>query len=149
MLEYVYFVLGYLFVGIEYLGLDVGFVGFFVGCWCILMFVFDIDVGVIVWFCDFWNVFGFKVEEMDLVYYDKVFVIVLYFLYIIVYNIVGMVDDLEMVMELEVIKYLVFGFCDFMCLVLFDLMMWWDVCLYNKDVILEMLVCFFEDFVYL
>ena len=65
--------------------------------------------------------------------------------HIIAYNIVGTADDLEAVTKSEVIKYSASGFRDFTRLAASDPTMWRDVCLHNKDAILEMLARFSED----
>jgi cyclohexadieny/prephenate dehydrogenase len=65
--------------------------------------------------------------------------------HIIAYNIVGTADDLEAVTQSEVIKYSASGFRDFTRLAASDPVMWRDVCLHNKDAILEMLARFSED----
>lgn len=65
--------------------------------------------------------------------------------HIIAYNIVGTASDLEQVTKSEVIKYSASGFRDFTRLAASDPTMWRDVCLHNKDAILEMLARFSED----
>jgi cyclohexadieny/prephenate dehydrogenase len=65
--------------------------------------------------------------------------------HIIAYNIVGTADDLQTVTKSEVIKYSASGFRDFTRLAASDPTMWRDVCLHNKDAILEMLARFSED----
>src|SRR5690606_2937932 len=77
--------------------------------------------------------------------HDKVLAIVSHLPHIIAYNIVGTADDLETVTESEVIKYSASGFRDFTRLAASDPTMWRDVCLHNKDAILEMLARFSED----
>jgi cyclohexadieny/prephenate dehydrogenase len=89
------------------------------------------------------------VEEMDAEHHDKVLAIVSHLPHIIAYNIVGTADDLETVTESEVIKYSASGFRDFTRLAASDPTMWRDVCLHNKDAILEMLARFSEDLAYL
>jgi len=86
---------------------------------------------------------------MDPVHHDKVLAIVSHLPHIIAYNIVGTADDLETVTESEVIKYSASGFRDFTRLASSDPTMWRDVCLHNKDAILEMLARFSEDLAYL
>jgi prephenate dehydrogenase len=92
---------------------------------------------------------GSKVDEMDTEHHDKVLAIVSHLPHIIAYNIVGTADDLETVTESEVIKYSASGFRDFTRLAASDPTMWRDVCLHNKDAILEMLARFSEDLAYL
>ena len=64
-------------------------------------------------------------------------------------EIVGTADDLQNVSKTEVIKYAASGFRDFTRLAASDPTMWRDVCLHNKDAILEMLARFSEDLAYL
>ena len=82
---------------------------------------------------------------MDPDHHDKVLAIVSHLPHIIAYNIVGTADDLETVTQSEVIKYSASGFRDFTRLAASDPTMWRDVCLHNKDAILEMLARFSED----
>jgi cyclohexadieny/prephenate dehydrogenase len=82
---------------------------------------------------------------MDPDHHDKVLAIVSHLPHIIAYNIVGTADDLETVTKSEVIKYSASGFRDFTRLAASDPTMWRDVCLHNKDAILEMLARFSED----
>jgi cyclohexadieny/prephenate dehydrogenase len=86
---------------------------------------------------------------MDAEHHDKVLAIVSHLPHIIAYNIVGTADDLETVTESEVIKYSASGFRDFTRLAASDPTMWRDVCLHNRDAILEMLARFSEDLAYL
>ena len=97
----------------------------------------------------FWETLGSRVDEMDAEHHDKVLAIVSHLPHIIAYNIVGTADDLETVTESEVIKYSASGFRDFTRLAASDPTMWRDVCLHNRDAILEMLSRFSEDLAYL
>ncbi|MCG5476614.1 MAG: prephenate dehydrogenase/arogenate dehydrogenase family protein, partial [Sinorhizobium fredii] len=93
----------------------------------------------------FWEALGSMVDEMDPEHHDMVLAIVSHLPHIIAYNIVGTADDLATVTESEVIKYSASGFRDFTRLAASDPTMWRDVCLHNKDAILEMLARFSED----
>ena len=93
----------------------------------------------------FWEGCGSKVDRMDAEHHDLVLAIVSHLPHLIAYNIVGTADDLELVTESEVIKYSASGFRDFTRLAASDPTMWRDVCLHNKDAILEMLARFSED----
>jgi cyclohexadieny/prephenate dehydrogenase len=86
---------------------------------------------------------------MDPQHHDMVLAIVSHLPHIIAYNIVGTADDLETVTKSEVIKYSASGFRDFTRLAASDPTMWRDVCLHNKDAILEMLARFSEDLAFL
>ncbi|MCD7110635.1 prephenate/arogenate dehydrogenase family protein [Rhizobium sp. DKSPLA3] len=145
----VHFIPGHPIAGTEYSGPDAGFVGLFKSRWCILTPPAGTDETAKGQLRAFWEALGSDVEEMDPEHHDKVLAIVSHLPHIIAYNIVGTADDLETVTESEVIKYSASGFRDFTRLAASDPTMWRDVCLHNKDAILEMLSRFSEDLAYL
>jgi len=141
----VHFIPGHPIAGTEHSGPDAGFAGLFRGRWCILTPPPGTDEEAIARLRLFWETLGSMVDEMDPEHHDKVLAIVSHLPHIIAYNIVGTADDLETVTESEVIKYSASGFRDFTRLAASDPTMWRDVCLHNKDAILEMLARFSED----
>ncbi|MCO5733666.1 prephenate/arogenate dehydrogenase family protein [Rhizobium sp. SSA_523] len=143
--EGVHFIPGHPLAGTEKSGPDAGFPGLFRGRWCIFTPLPETDAAALERLKDFWIALGSKVDEMDPQHHDKVLAIVSHLPHIIAYNIVGTADDLETVTESEVIKYSASGFRDFTRLAASDPTMWRDVCLHNKDAILEMLARFSED----
>ena len=145
----VHFIPGHPLAGTEHSGPDAGFAELFQGRWCILTPVHGTDKDAKRKLAAFWEALGSKVDEMDTEHHDKVLAIVSHLPHIIAYNIVGTADDLETVTESEVIKYSASGFRDFTRLAASDPTMWRDVCLHNKDAILEMLARFSEDLAYL
>jgi cyclohexadieny/prephenate dehydrogenase len=145
----VHFIPGHPIAGTEYSGPDAGFIGLFKGRWCILTPLPDTDEAAKAKLRMFWETLGSMVDDMDPEHHDKVLAIVSHLPHIIAYNIVGTADDLEAVTESEVIKYSASGFRDFTRLAASDPTMWRDVCLHNKDAILEMLSRFSEDLAYL
>jgi cyclohexadieny/prephenate dehydrogenase len=145
----VHFIPGHPIAGTEYSGPDAGFIGLFKGRWCILTPLPETDETAKAKLRTFWETLGSMVDDMDPEHHDKVLAIVSHLPHIIAYNIVGTADDLEAVTESEVIKYSASGFRDFTRLAASDPTMWRDVCLHNKDAILEMLSRFSEDLAYL
>ncbi|MFB2550390.1 prephenate/arogenate dehydrogenase family protein [Ensifer soli] len=145
----VHFIAGHPIAGTEHSGPDAGFAGLFRGRWCILTPLPEADRDAVARLRAFWEALGSRVDEMDPAHHDKVLAIVSHLPHIIAYNIVGTADDLETVTESEVIKYSASGFRDFTRLAASDPTMWRDVCLHNKDAILEMLARFSEDLAYL
>ncbi|ANM12492.1 MULTISPECIES: prephenate/arogenate dehydrogenase family protein [unclassified Rhizobium] len=145
----VHFIPGHPLAGTEKSGPDAGFPGLFESRWCIFTPVADTDETALKRLRSFWEALGSKVDEMDAEHHDKVLAIVSHLPHIIAYNIVGTADDLETVTESEVIKYSASGFRDFTRLAASDPTMWRDVCLHNRDAILEMLARFSEDLAYL
>ena len=93
----------------------------------------------------FWQACGAKVDQMDPEHHDLVLAITSHLPHLIAYNIVGTASDLEKVTNSEVIAYSASGFRDFTRLASSDPTMWSDICLNNKDAIIEMLGRFSED----
>ncbi|NTF43490.1 prephenate dehydrogenase [Rhizobium sp. AC27/96] len=145
MPDNVHFIPGHPLAGTEKSGPDAGFAGLFEGRWCIFTPVPGTDEAAIGKLREFWQTLGSRVDEMDPEHHDKVLAIVSHLPHLIAYNIVGTADDLETVTESEVIKYSASGFRDFTRLAASDPTMWRDVCLHNRDAILEMLSRFSED----
>ncbi len=149
MPDHVHFIAGHPIAGTEKSGPDAGFPGLFEGRWCILTPLEGTDPVALKTLRGFWEALGSRVDEMDAQHHDKVLAIVSHLPHLIAYNIVGTADDLETVTESEVIKYSASGFRDFTRLAASDPTMWRDVCLHNRDAILEMLARFSEDLAYL
>jgi cyclohexadieny/prephenate dehydrogenase len=140
-----HFVPGHPIAGTEQSGPEAGFAKLFEGRWCILTPPAGTDDAAVAQLTQFWEACGSTVEQMDPDHHDMVLAIVSHLPHIIAYNIVGTADDLEAVTQSEVIKYSASGFRDFTRLAASDPVMWRDVCLHNKDAILEMLARFSED----
>lgn len=149
MPDHVHFIPGHPLAGTEKSGPDAGFSGLFRDRWCIFTPLADTDPQALAALRQFWEKLGSRIDEMDPEHHDKVLAIVSHLPHIIAYNIVGTADDLGTVTESEVIKYSASGFRDFTRLAASDPTMWRDVCLHNKDAILEMLARFSEDLAYL
>jgi cyclohexadieny/prephenate dehydrogenase len=149
MPENVHFIPGHPLAGTEKSGPDAGFPGLFEGRWCIFTPLENTDETALKTLGHFWETLGSKIDVMDPAHHDKVLAIVSHLPHLIAYNIVGTADDLGTVTESEVIKYSASGFRDFTRLAASDPTMWRDICLHNKDAILEMLARFSEDLAYL
>lgn len=141
----VHFIPGHPLAGTEKSGPDAGFADLFENRWCIFTPLPDTDPAALERLSEFWRRCGSNVDTMDPAHHDMVLAIVSHLPHIIAYNIVGTADDLQTVTKSEVIKYSASGFRDFTRLAASDPTMWRDVCLHNKDAILEMLARFSED----
>ena len=141
----VHFIPGHPIAGTEHSGPDAGFASLFEGRWAILTPPPGSDPEAVEKLTRFWTACGSTVDTMDAEHHDRVLAIVSHLPHIIAYNIVGTADDLEAVSKSEVIKYSASGFRDFTRLAASDPTMWRDVCLANRDAILEMLGRFSED----
>ncbi len=141
----VHFIAGHPIAGTEQSGPDAGFSTLFDNRWCILTPDKPSSDEAVERLSAFWQACGSNVDVMDAEHHDLVLAIVSHLPHLIAYNIVGTADDLETVTKSEVIKYSASGFRDFTRLAASDPTMWRDVCLHNKDAILEMLGRFSED----
>ncbi|MFZ1682474.1 MAG: prephenate/arogenate dehydrogenase family protein [Rhizobiaceae bacterium] len=141
----VHFIAGHPIAGTEKSGPDAGFSTLFDNRWCILTPEPGADQDALAQLSRFWTACGSRVDVMDPQHHDMVLAIVSHLPHIIAYNIVGTASDLETVTKSEVIKYSASGFRDFTRLAASDPVMWRDVCLHNRDAILEMLSRFMED----
>ncbi|WP_206086471.1 prephenate/arogenate dehydrogenase family protein [Ollibium composti] len=141
----VHFIPGHPLAGTEKSGPDAGFAELFENRWCIFTPLPGTDPAALEKLSEFWRRCGSNIDTMDAEHHDMVLAIVSHLPHIIAYNIVGTADDLESVAKGEVIKYAASGFRDFTRLAASDPTMWRDVCLHNKDAILEMLARFSED----
>lgn len=143
--EGVHFIPGHPLAGTEKSGPDAGFADLFENRWCIFTPLPGTDPGALQKLSEFWRRCGSNIDTMDAAHHDMVLAIVSHLPHIIAYNIVGTADDLQNVSKTEVIKYAASGFRDFTRLAASDPTMWRDVCLHNRDAILEMLARFSED----
>ena len=141
----VHFIPGHPLAGTEKSGPDAGFADLFENRWCIFTPLTDTDPAALEKLSEFWRRCGANIDTMDPQHHDMTLAIVSHLPHIIAYNIVGTADDLQSVTKSEVIKYSASGFRDFTRLAASDPTMWRDVCLHNKDAILEMLARFSED----
>lgn len=139
------FIPGHPIAGTEFSGPDAGFADLFINRWCILTPLPDTDEKAIEKLTEFWEACGAKVDRMDPEHHDLVLAITSHLPHLIAYNIVGTASDLEKVTNSEVIAYSASGFRDFTRLAASDPTMWRDICLNNKDAIIEMLGRFSED----
>jgi cyclohexadieny/prephenate dehydrogenase len=145
MPDHVHFIPGHPIAGTEQSGPDAGFPELFTGRWCILTPLPGTEPGALEKLTRFWQACGSTVDRMDPNHHDMVLAIVSHLPHLIAYNIVGTAEHLEAVNKTEVIKYSASGFRDFTRLAASDPTMWRDVCLHNREAILEMLGRFTED----
>ncbi len=141
----VHFIPAHPVAGTEKSGPDAGFETLFDNRWCILTPLPGTDADALDRLSRFWTACGANMETMEPDHHDLVLAITSHLPHLIAYNIVGTANDLETVTESEVMKYSAGGFRDFTRLAASDPTMWRDVCLHNKDALLEMLARFSED----
>lgn len=143
--DHVHFIPAHPVAGTEKSGPAHGFSTLFDNRWCILTPPQASDEVAIEALTNFWKACGSNVDIMDPAHHDLVLAVTSHLPQLIAYNIVGTADDLETVTNSEVIKYSAGGFRDSTRLAASDPTMWRDVCLHNKEAILEMISRFSED----
>ncbi len=84
-----------------------------------------------------WKKLGSEVIEMDPVYHDKVFASVSHLPHVVAYALVDAVDRLSKEVETDLFQLTGGGFKDFTRIAMSDPIMWRDICLENKEFILE------------
>lgn len=126
-------------------GPGAGYAELFGGHWCILTPDDDTGPEPIARVEAFWKRCGMMIEKMDAAHHDHVLAITSHLPQLISYTIVGTVTDLEDDLKKEVTKFSAGGLRDFTRLAASDPVMWRDVCLKNKDAVLDVLGRFTED----
>ncbi len=141
----VHLVPGHPVAGTEHSGPESGFADLFEGRWCILTPAAGADQGAVDLVAELWRRAGMMIEVMDAAHHDQVMAITSHLPHLIAYTIVGTATDLEEHLQKEVVKFSAGGFRDFTRIAASDPVMWRDICLTNKDAVLEMLGRFSED----
>jgi len=141
----VHFVPGHPIAGTEHSGPDAGFPELFDHRWCILTPLPHTDKSAVEKLRQFWEACGSNIEIMDPEHHDKVLALTSHLPQLIAYCIVDTATDLETDLQSEVIKFSASGFQDFTRLAASDPVMWRDVCLKNRDAVLDVLSQFTED----
>jgi cyclohexadieny/prephenate dehydrogenase len=142
---HVHLVPGHPIAGTENSGPASGFETLFEGRWCILTPPPGTDQAAIDKVADMWRRCGSLIEIMEASHHDKVLAITSHLPHLIAYTIVGTAAHLEQDAQSEVIKFSASGFRDFTRIAASDPTMWRDICLNNRDAVLEMLQRFTED----
>lgn len=141
----VHLVPGHPVAGTEFSGPEAGYASLFDGHWCVLTPGPETDADAVGKVQALWQAVGMKVETMDAEHHDRVMAITSHLPQLIAYTIVGTATDLQDDTRREVMKYSAGGFRDFTRIAASDPVMWRDVCLNNKDAILDILGRFSED----
>lgn len=131
--------------GTEFSGPEAGYASLFEHHWCVLTPEPDTDKQAVAKVRALWEACGMRVEEMDASHHDRVLAITSHLPQLIAYTIVGTATDMEDDSKREIMKYSAGGFRDFTRIAASDPVMWRDVCLNNKDAILDILGRFSED----
>jgi cyclohexadieny/prephenate dehydrogenase len=143
--EGVHLIPGHPVAGTEHSGPEAGFAELFQGRWCILTPPPGSDEAAVEKLAELWRRVGSNIEIMEPGHHDRVLAITSHLPHIIAYTIVSTATDLADATQSEVIKFSAGGFRDFTRIAASDPVMWRDVCLNNREAVLEMLGRFNED----
>ncbi|MBL4854629.1 MAG: prephenate/arogenate dehydrogenase family protein [Robiginitomaculum sp.] len=141
------FIGGHPIAGTEQSGPDAGFASLFADRWCILTPSSKTveDSPAAQKLQNFWQTLGSRVEFMDAAHHDLVLATTSHLPHLIAYALVGTATDMETVTKGEVVKYSAAGFRDFTRIAASDPVMWRDICLQNKDAVIDVLGRYIED----
>ncbi|PHS25381.1 MAG: prephenate dehydrogenase [Methylophaga sp.] len=131
------FVPGHPIAGTEKSGPGAAFAELYQNHRVVLTPVVETDAGALEAVQAMWQSTGAEVFEMNVEHHDDVLAATSHLPHILAFNLVGMLaqrDDCD-----EVLRYAAGGFKDFSRIASSDAVMWRDICLTNKDAILELL----------
>lgn len=86
-----------------------------------------------------WESTGSKVETMEPTHHDRVLAATSHLPHLMAYSLVNTLSDLEEQLRSEVFRYAAGGFRDFTRIASSDPVMWRDICLENRDAIIEII----------
>jgi len=143
--ESVSFVPAHPIAGTEHSGPESGFAELFQERWCILTPTANTNIRAVEAITKLWEKCGAKIEIMDAAHHDLVFATTSHLPHLLAYAMVGTATTMEQELKSEVIKFSASGFRGATRLAASDPTMWRDVCLDNREAILESLGRFTDD----
>ncbi|HAT48969.1 MAG: prephenate dehydrogenase/arogenate dehydrogenase family protein [Nitrospirae bacterium] len=141
----VHFVGGHPIAGTEHSGVEASFATLFEGSRTILTPTEQTAKDALELVTIVWEAVGSRVETMDPKHHDRVLAATSHLPHLMAYNIVKTLSDLENDIQSEVFRFAASGFRDFTRIASSDPTMWRDICLENRDSILEMITRFRGD----
>ncbi len=142
MPEGVHFVGGHPIAGTEHSGVEASFATLYEGSRAILTPTDNTDRGALDRVRWVWEAVGAQVETMDVATHDRVLAATSHLPHLVAYNMVNTLADLEDDIRAEVFRYAAGGFRDFTRIASSDPAMWRDICLSNRESILDVLARF-------
>jgi len=143
--EGVQFVPAHPIAGTEHSGPESGFAELFQDRWCILTPSPNTSVVAVEAITKLWEACGAKIEIMPADHHDTVFATTSHLPHLLNYALVGTATKMEKELKAEVIKFSASGFRGATRLAASDPTMWRDVCLDNREALLEALEVFTND----
>jgi len=137
------FVGGHPIAGTEHSGVEASFSSLFENRICILTPTERTDPSAVEKVKRLWEAVGSKVVTMDLVQHDRVMGFVSHLPHMIAYSMVNTIEGAEKT-EGNLLEFSAGGFRDFSRIASSHPEMWRDICLMNRDVLLEAMEAFCE-----
>ncbi|MUG04535.1 prephenate dehydrogenase/arogenate dehydrogenase family protein [Bombella sp. ESL0378] len=131
--------------GTEYSGPDAGFATLFEDRWTLLIPPPGTAPEAIALMEAFWHRCGARTRQMTDQYHDQVCAIVSHLPHLLAFTICNTADRLSADLQTDVLEYAASGFRDFTRIAASDPIMWRDIFLTNKDVLLATFKRFEED----
>lgn len=125
--------------GTEYSGPDAGFSTLFDNRWCLLTPLKDTPQSAIDLVDTFWQYCGARTRQIDAQYHDHICAIVSHLPHLLAFTICDTADRLSSDLRADVLDYAASGFRDFTRIAASDPIMWHDIFLANRDIILQTL----------
>ena len=141
----VHFVGGHPIAGREHVGVEASFAALFEGSRTILTPTPHTPSDALERVRLVWEAAGSHVEIMEAGYHDQVLAATSHLPHLMAYNVVNTLSDMEDHIRAEVFRYAAGGFRDFTRIASSDPTMWRDICLENREAILEILARFKKD----
>ena len=140
-----HFVGGHPIAGREHVGVEASFAALFEGSRTILTPTANTASDALQRVRLVWEAVGSHVEIMEAGYHDQVLAATSHLPHLMAYNVVNTLSDLEDHIRAEVFRYAAGGFRDFTRIASSDPTMWRDICLENREAILDILARFRKD----
>lgn len=137
------FVPGHPIAGTEQSGVEASFAGLFTGCRVIVTPLAETRRAAVERVRALWQLAGARVSEMDVRHHDQVLAATSHLPHLLAYTLVdslARLDDSE-----EIFNYAAGGFRDFTRIASSDPALWRDICLANRDAVLDTLTRFTAD----
>ncbi|SNR86824.1 prephenate dehydrogenase [Desulfurobacterium atlanticum] len=136
------FVGGHPIAGTEKSGVENSVNGLFKGAKFIITPTENTDIKAKGKIKQLWQKLGSEVIEMDPYYHDQIFASVSHLPHVVAYSIVDAIDILSKKFKTDLFQFTGGGFRDFTRIAMSDPVMWRDICIENKDNILEAIKTF-------
>lgn len=128
--------------GTEFSGPDAGFATLFETRWCLLTPSSACPAGSVEKMVEFWKCCGAQTKQVTADYHDHICAMVSHLPHLLAFTICDTADHLSADLRADVLEYAASGFRDFTRIAASDPVMWRDIFLANRDILLQTLARF-------